>query len=192
MAMYALALVPLSKHLQPICKQVWYADDATGCDKLEKMREWFDVLLEKGPIYGYYPKPSKCILVVKLDKLAHAKKIFKGSGVHVQTEGSKDSGIEINCEGTRHLGAAVGNPDFKEGYVKQKVDNWILAVKKLAVIATTQPHAAFSAFTQSLQGQWTFLSRAMPDVSHLFEPLEQSIRNDFIRSLLRREVNDLR
>ena len=33
MAMYALALVPLSKQLQPLCKQVWYADDATGCDK---------------------------------------------------------------------------------------------------------------------------------------------------------------
>src|SRR6185437_16183369 len=75
--------------------------------------------------------------------------------------------------------------------VKQKVDNWILAVKKLAVIATTQPHAAFSAFTQSLQGQWTFLSRAMPGISHLFEPLEQSIWHDFIRSLLRREVNEL-
>src|SRR6185437_16387812 len=115
----------------------------------------------------------------------------KGSGIQVQTEGSKDSGIEINCEGTRHLGAAVGNSDFKESYVKHKVDNWILAVKKLAVIATTQPHAAFSAFTQSLQGQWTFLSRAMPGISHLFEPLEQSIWHDFIRSLLRREVNEL-
>ena len=38
MAMYALALVPLTKHLQPLCKQVWYADDATGCDKLERLR----------------------------------------------------------------------------------------------------------------------------------------------------------
>ena len=61
MAMYALALVPLSKHLQPLCKQVWYADDGTGCDEFEKMRTWFDVLLEKGPLYGYYPKPSKYI-----------------------------------------------------------------------------------------------------------------------------------
>jgi len=108
----------------------------------------------------------------------------------VQTEGSKDSGVEINCEGTRHLGAAVGNTDFKNSYGKHKVDNWILAVKKLADIATTQPHAAFAAFTQSLQGQWTFLSRAMPDVSHLFQPLEDSIRYSFIRSLLKREVND--
>ena len=94
----------------------------------------------------------------KPDRIARAKKVFKGSGIHVQTEGSKDSGIEINCEGTRHLGAAVGNPEFKQSYVKQKIDNWILAVKKLAGIAATQPHAAFSTFTQCLQGQWTFLS----------------------------------
>jgi len=191
MAMYALALVPLSKQLQPQCKQVWYADDATGCDKLEKMRLWFDTLCEIGPTYGYFPKPPKCILVVKADKLEQAKKVFKDSGVRVQTEGSKDCGIEINTEGTRHLGAAVGNPDFKEKYVKHKVDNWVSAVKKLAAIATTQPHAAFSAFTQSLQGQWTFLSRSMPGVSHLFQPLEDSIRHDFVRSLLKREVNDL-
>ena len=154
MAMYALALVPLSKHLQPLCKQVWYADDATGCDKLEKLKHWFDVLLEYGPRYGYYPKPSKCILVVKVDKYEEAKKIFKRSGLHVQLVGSKDTGIEINCEGTHHLGAAVGNTEFKKNYVKRKVDNWILAVKK-AEVAATQPHAACAAFTQSLQGQWT-------------------------------------
>jgi len=34
-------------------------------------------------------------------------------------------------------------------------------------------------------------SRAMPDTSHLFKPLEDTIRADFIRSLLRRDVNDL-
>ena len=29
MVMYAIALAPLLKHQQPLCKQVWYADDAT-------------------------------------------------------------------------------------------------------------------------------------------------------------------
>jgi len=91
MAMYALALAPLTKRLQPVCKQVWYADDATGCDKLEKLRGWFDRLLDEGPAYGYYPKPSKCILVVKPDRLARAIEIFKGSNVQVKTEGSRST-----------------------------------------------------------------------------------------------------
>ena len=73
----------------------WYADDATGCDSLERMRVWFDALLEKGPKYGYFPKPSKCILVTKPECLEKANSIFKGTGVSVQTDGSKDSGVEV-------------------------------------------------------------------------------------------------
>ena len=69
MAMYALALVPLSKQIQTICKQVWYADDATGCDSLEKLHKWFNALREYGPQYGYFPKPEKCILFFLLLKL---------------------------------------------------------------------------------------------------------------------------
>ena len=74
MAMYAIALAPLLKRLLPMCKQVWYADDATGCDKFETMRAWFDALVELGPIYGYFPKPSKCILLAKPERLDHARK----------------------------------------------------------------------------------------------------------------------
>ena len=112
MAMYALALVPLLKELHPMCRQVWYADDATGCDSFERMRAWFDALRALGPKYGYFPKPSKCILVVKPDRLTHANEIFKGTGVKLQVDGAKDSGVEINT-GTRHLDAAVGPMNSK-------------------------------------------------------------------------------
>ena len=71
------------------------------------------------------------------------------------------------------------------------MDKWISAVKKLAEVAGTQPHAAFAAFTHCLQGQWTFLSRTMPDCAQLFEPLEQAIRAHLIRALFKRYVNDL-
>ena len=77
MAMYAIALVPLVKQLLPLCKQVWFVDDATGCDKFPTMRKWFDTLVEFGPLYGYYPKPSKCILLAKPDRLDLALEVFK-------------------------------------------------------------------------------------------------------------------
>ena len=112
MAMYALALVPLLNKLHPMCLQVWYADDATGCDKFERMRAWFDALQLHGPKYGYFPKPSKCILIVKPDRLERANEIFKGTDVNLQVDGTKDSGVEINTTGTRHLGAA-GTEEFK-------------------------------------------------------------------------------
>ncbi|MEO7176741.1 MAG: reverse transcriptase domain-containing protein [Saprospiraceae bacterium] len=191
MAMYALALVPLLHELHPLCKQVWYADDATGCDSFERMRQWFDALQSKGPKYGYFPKPSKCILVVKPERFSKGQEIFKGTGVSLQTDGTKDTGVEINTTGTRHLGAAVGTSDFKTGYVNKKIDSWISALKKLSMVANSQPHAAFTAFTQCMQGQWAFICRAMPDVSPLFLRLEEAIRMIFLPALLRRQVNDL-
>ena len=105
------------------------------------------------------------------------RKVFKGSDIDIQTEGAKDSGVEIISNGTRHLGAAVGTEDFKHSYVKKKVDSWI--------------HAVFAAYTHCLQSQWTFLCRSMPGTPALFEPLEDAIRQVLIPALLRREVSDL-
>jgi hypothetical protein len=111
--------------------------------------------------------------------------------VDVLINGCKDSGVELNCEGTRHLGAAVGTEDFKTRFVKTKVTNWVQAVEKLAVVAQSQPHAAFASFTHCLQSQWTFLARSMPRTSPLFQPLEDAIRKVLIPALLRRDVTDL-
>jgi hypothetical protein len=173
MAMYALALAPMVKELKTLCNQVWYADDASGSDTFAKLRKWFDQLVRIGPKYGYFPKPIKCILLSKPDRVEEAKKWFKGTDVEVMANGCKDSGVELNCEGTRHLGAAVGTEDFKAKFVKAKVANWIKAVEKLAEVSQSQPHAAFAAFTHCLQSQWTFLARSMPRTSQLFQPLER-------------------
>ena len=191
MAMYALGLVPLVERLRACCNQVWFADDATGCDKFEALRKWFDMLLKVGPLYGYYPKPSKCILLSKPHLFERAQEIFKDSGVLVQMDGSKDTGVEVISTGTRHLGAAVGTLDFQYEYVQEKIKTWIECIKKLALIANTEPHAAFAAYTHSLQCQWTFLCRTMPGNAQWFEPLEDAIRKIFIPKVFQREVNDL-
>lgn len=179
MAMYALAIVPLVNHLHGKCNQVWFADDGTGADKLSKLRKWWDALVEKGPGYGYFPKPSKSWLIVKGDLLDEAKKIFDGTGVQITTEGM------------RHLGAAIGNENFKDTYVQKKIVKWIDSIEKLSKIALTQPHAAFSAFIQRIQSRWIFLLRTVPSLAEALQPLEDAIRQKFIPSLLGREVNDL-
>jgi hypothetical protein len=179
MAMYALALVPLTLELHSLCKQVWYADDGTGCDKLQPMRAWWDALVEKGPAYGYFPKAVKTWLIVKEDRLAEAQQIFAGSGVQITTEGM------------RHLGAAIGSTDFKSAYITKKIDGWVDNVQRLSVIAKTEPHAAFSAFTRCLQSRWTFVTRTIPNAAEYFKPLEKAIRETFLPALLGREVNDM-
>ena len=83
-----------------------------------------DLLLKLGPIYGYYPKASKCILLAKSDRVSAARDAFKGTSVDVQTDGSKDTGVEIVTTGTRHLGAAVGSVEFQKDFVGKKIHTW--------------------------------------------------------------------
>ena len=63
----------------------------------------------------------------------------------------KDSGVSITTEGKRHLGAAIGTPQFISSYIQHKVTNWVNEVEHLSAIATTQPHAAYAAFTHGLK-----------------------------------------
>ena len=60
-----------------------------------------------------------------------------------------------------------------------------------AEIGKSEPHAAFAVFTHCMQARWTFMARAMPNLSSLFKPLEDVIRLKFLPAVLRRSVTDL-
>ena len=40
-----------------------------------------------------------------------------------------ESGIKITATGERHLGAVIGSKEFRELYVKDKIDSWIADVE---------------------------------------------------------------
>ena len=174
MAMYALAVRPLIDLLQSnvaAVSQVWFADDATGVASCSQLRAWWDNLLEHGKGFGYYPNASKTHLVVKAQFLEKAKQLFA------------DTNVNITTQGKRHLGAAIGNRDFIEQYVKEKVKMWTQELHQLAEIATSQPHAAYASFTHGLSSRWTYLQRTIPDINDLFQPLEEAIHQSFIPAL---------
>jgi len=50
--------------------------------------------------------------------------------------------------------------------------------------------AAYSAFTKGISSRWTHFQRTMPDASELFEPLENTIRDQLIPAPVGREFND--
>ena len=69
MAFYALGVLQLI--VQPVKDldkgiQIWYANDANNCAKLPLLREWFDMLVTKGPDFGYknFPEPSESTIAV--------------------------------------------------------------------------------------------------------------------------------
>ena len=66
MFMYAIATIPLISLLNrpDAHTQIWYADDASACGEMCKLRDSFCSLIDHGPSFGYFPEPAKSFLVV--------------------------------------------------------------------------------------------------------------------------------
>ena len=116
-----------------------------------------------------------------------AVSVFSGTGVQLSIEGS-----DMSCKnGHRHLGAAVGSPEFISEYLTGKVTAWTTQVNRLTEIAQTDPHAAYAASVLGLRHRWNFIQRTMPTASEHMEPLKDAIRNCLIPTLTKHELNDL-
>ena len=185
MAMYAIGIRPLIDILHQKtdtskCQQVWYADDSTVAGQLREMKKWWDLLYNVGPKYGYHPKPSKTILIVKNREFYdEAVELFEATGV------------KITLTGERHLGAVIGSENFRKEYIENKVKKWSRDVQQLAAIAKDEPQLAYSAYTKAISMRWCFLQRTIPDTGQYFIPLEETIREKLIPAIIGRKINDL-
>ena len=115
--------------------------------------------MREGLNFGYFPNPSKTWLVTKESCHNVGISTFAGTGVN------------ITSEGRPYLGAAVGSAKYVENYMNSKVSSWQSSVCNLATVATTQPHAVYSALTHGLSSKWTYLCHTVPNISHLLRPL---------------------
>ena len=73
MAMYSQALI---HRLDSTAKQIQYANISAAGSSLERLRRWSDLLVEIGPLYGYFPNGSKTHVLAKPDNIEAAKDIF--------------------------------------------------------------------------------------------------------------------
>ena len=86
--------------------------------------------------------------------------------------------MNVTYDGRPYLGAAVGSREYVTAHVESKIDEWVSDMKYL--IAETQPHAAFSAFTHGLPSKWTYLSPTIPDIGPVMKPLDDALHSDLI------------
>ena len=68
---------------------------------------------------------------------------------------------------------------------------WVEDVAVVAKIAADEPQAALSAYTKSICHRWVFVQRTIKDIGHLFQPLEDCIRDKLIPALVGRAVSDV-
>ena len=53
-----------------------------------------------------------------------------------------------------------------------------------------EPQAAYSCYTKAVSHRWSYVQRTIPEIGHLFEPLEEAIRDKLIPALIGRKVNN--
>ena len=106
--------------------------------------------------------PTKTYLIVKEEHQHKAKALFADTNVHVTTNSK------------RHLGAALGAKSFTKEYVSY-VTKWTKEIIQLSTIASTQFHAAYTAFTHGFSSHWLYTCRTIPDIQHLLLPWETAI-----------------
>ena len=95
-------------------------------------------------------------------------------------------------EGRPHLGAPLGTSAYRNKFLSSKVIEWCAEIEALAGVANTEPHAAYAACTHGMFSKWSFLSRVVPDIGPLLQPLEYSIRYKLLPVLTGRPpFNDL-
>ena len=183
MQFYALGTNPLLQHLQsrvPEVQQVWLADDATGAGKLDKLKLWWDEVIEEGTKLGYYVNESKSWLILKNpDDLETAQTVFENSS------------IKITTAGKRHLGAALGSQDFKKEYISEKVEQWRADIVKLSEIAESQPQAAYAAYVHGFQHKFRYFLRTLKDIKEELRPLDDLITNTLIPAIVGFRVSDI-
>ena len=176
MSFYALGTTPLQKTLKivsPQVKQVWLGDDATGAGTIAHLRTWWDTIISQGTKIGYHVNESKSWIIVKNEEnMDAAKEMFMGTN------------IKFTTEGKRQLGATIGSENFRTVYAIEKVQEWCEEVKKLSKYAKTQPQAAFAAFCHGEQHRFSYFMRTIPGMEKFMEPLDETIHNIFLPSLL--------
>ena len=100
-----------------------------------------------------------CFVAVSASQLDEARCVFGGLGVQVVT-------------GHRYLGGFIGDCGLRQEFVLDCMDQWCKHIETLSAVAASQPQAAFSAMTKSLQFEWTFIMRVIRDYGPLFSELE--------------------
>ena len=137
MFLYAIGTLPLIRNLNASnITQIWYADDASAVGKLDKLRDWFEQLLDQGPSYGYFPEPTKSYVIVDESFNSDAANIFQAYGVKV-------------VQSRRVLGGIIGDKSGKKEFLADTVTKWKGKLESLSKIADKQPQVAYAALVKS-------------------------------------------
>ena len=105
--LYGIGMLPLTLQMKaavPTALPPWYADDVADGGSFEEIKKVFNLLMSTEPARGYFPEPTKSILVVKPAMVQQAKTRFDHLGFTVVT-------------GTRYMGGFIGTTADESSHI---------------------------------------------------------------------------
>jgi hypothetical protein len=135
-----------------------------------------DLLVTLGPARGYYPEPAKSLLICHDGE--HA-----GALVHLERFHFASS------NGHHYICGIIGTQEAHSAWLEPKIQEWIEGIRALAQAECHFPQAAYAGLSKSLQCEWQYLQRVLPDYSVEFKPVEEALATAFLPALF--QVDDL-
>ena len=188
MVAYGIAVLPLAKELKSVHIDntiSLFADDLSAAGLFESINNFFDDLCRLGPDFGYFPEPTKSNLIVHPHEIQDATVFFNIVNVR---------GFQITT-GSRYLGGFIGDEGSRDAWLTKKLSDWEGNILDISAAAHKFPQSAYAGLQKSLQHEWGFVQRVVPDIGPQFWPLEEAITNSFLPALFGEssfEVTDYR
>ena len=170
MIAYGIGILPLIKNLRREITdftQPWNSDDAGDLGTFTRLETYFDSLKRQGPGRGYYPKPSKSVLIIRLENI-EAGKVF---GAHHRFK---------VCTGTRYLGSYISNDESKNGLLRERTLTWEKNINTVSKTVGKYPQESYATVVCEIQLEWIFLQHVTWDTGHAFAGVEKMIQENFL------------
>jgi hypothetical protein len=180
MILYGVALAPLSKklrHAEATVMQPWYADDLAMAGPCSGIARAMRLLEQWGPARGYFPEPAKSIVISPPADQAHARHAFAGMDFRY-------------VDGSRYVGGFIGTVESREAWLQPRIDDWVYGIKLLARVSQRFPQTAYAGLSKSLQSEWQYLQRVLPDAGSYFKPIEEALATNFLPALLQEPASN--
>ena len=68
--------------------------------------------------------------------------------------------------------------------------NWTTTINDLSQVATVYPQTAYTGLSKSLQHEWAYIQRVIPNIANELLPIQASITNTFLPSLFGHALQD--
>jgi hypothetical protein len=179
---YGTDVLPLICHqlkeVFPLVEQPWYANDAGAGRKFDRFRSQFLQLAGLGPTFGYFPNPTKNIIIVAQHNLESTKVALANLAFKVKT-------------GERYqLGGFIEVPAALYEWLEGKIQHWSMAVAGLACWAAAKfPQSAYPGLQQLLQQEWQFVQRVLKDIDEKFPHAKKEMSQTFLPALFDDTIN---